>query len=105
MITMHFGDVSVRSNQSARNLGVKFDSTLSFKDHISTVCSSAYIYLRNIRAVGKFLPCDNLLGLIHAFVTSRIDFCNSLLYGLPDTQTSRLQKLQNQAARIVSGTI
>lgn len=103
-ITLRFGDVSVTSSPSARNLGVKFDSTLSFKDQISQICSSGYYYLRNIQAVRKYLPRDCLLGLIHAFVTSRVDFCNSLLYGLPDVQLSRLQKLQNQAARIATGT-
>lgn len=104
IITLHFGDVTVHSNQSARNLGVQFDCNLSFSDHISLVCRNGYLYLRNIKAVGKYLPRDKLLGLIHAFVTSRIDFCNSLYSGLPWSLLSRLQKLQNQAARIATGT-
>ena len=103
-ITLHFGDVVVHSTKSARNLGVKFDSTLSFSNHITNVCINGYRYLRNIKAAGKYLPRDSLLGLIHAFVTSRIDFCNSLLYGLPDYLLSHLQKLQNQAARLATGT-
>ena len=40
---------------------------------------------------------------MHAFISSRLDFCNSLLYGLPDLELKRLQKLQNQAARVVTG--
>ena len=105
-ITLHLGDVSVSSNPAARNLGVKFDSTLSFHDQITAVCRSGYMHLRNINAVAtcKYLPRDTLLGLVHAFVTSRIDFCNALFSGLPDNQIRRLQKLQNQAARLVTGT-
>jgi hypothetical protein len=103
-ITLRFGDAIVHSNQATRNLGVKFDSHLSFSDHISLVCRNGYFYLRNIKAVGKYLPRDKLLGLIHAFVTSRIDFCNALHCGLPGVLLSHLQKLQNQAARIATGT-
>ena len=41
---------------------------------------------------------------IHAFVTSRIDYCNSLLYGISDYNINRLQRIQNSAARIVTNT-
>ena len=40
--------------------------------------------------------------MVHAFITSRIDTCNSLLYGLPTSQLNRLQRVQNAAARLVS---
>ena len=46
VIDLHFGKVVVKSSQSARNLGVKFDATLSYKDHISSICSSGYRHLR-----------------------------------------------------------
>lgn len=104
VVTLNLGDASISSNPAARNLGVKFDTTLSFHDQITSVCRSSYMHLRNIGAVTKYLPRDVLLGLVHAFVTSRIDFCNSLYAGLPDYEIARLQKVQNQAARVITGT-
>ena len=94
----------MQSIQFARILGVEFDSTLSCRDHISAVCNSGNHCLCNIEAVRKYLPRESLLGLIHAFVTSKVDFYNSLRYGLPNAQLSGLQKHQNQAARIATGT-
>ena len=54
-----------------------------------------------IRTIKKYLSRDSFLTLIHAFVTSRLDDCNSLLYALPKSQIAKLQRLQNAAARLV----
>ena len=48
-----------------------------------------------------FLPRDKLEMVLHAFVTSRIDYCNGLLYGLPDCEIAKLQRVQNAAARLL----
>ena len=45
--------------------------------------------------------CCYVIAIVHALVTSRIDCCNSLLYGLPRTQLSRLQRVQNTVARLI----
>ena len=57
-----------------------------------------YIILEELR---KYLSRDSLLTLIHAFITSRLDYCNGLLYGLPNSQIVKLQRVQNAAARLV----
>ena len=57
-----------------------FDSHLNLESHINSVCRSAYFHLRNIRSVRKMLTYDACSQLIHALVTVRIDYCNSLLY-------------------------
>ena len=49
----------------------------------------------------NYLSRENLLTLVHAFITSRLDYCNSLLYGVPKEQISKLQRVQNAAARLV----
>ena len=83
-----------------RNLGAWFDSMLSMETHINKVCSSGFYYLHNLRRIRRYLSQDCLITLIHAFVTSRLDYCNSLMYGLPQCQISKLQRVQNAAARI-----
>ena len=54
----------------------------------------------NLRRIRRYLSQDCLVTLIHAFVTSRLDYCNSLMYGLTQCHISKLQRVQNAAARI-----
>ena len=82
-----------------RNLGAWFDSIFSMKTHINKVCCSGFYYLHNLRRIRKYLSQDCLATLIHAFITSRLDYCNSLMYGLPQCQISKLQRVQSAAAR------
>ena len=89
---------------SVRNLGVTLDPTLSFEHHISNVCKACYLELRRISSIRRFLTQDALKTLISAFVLSRLDYCNSLLVGCPLNLISKLQKVQNNAARLISGT-
>ena len=96
------GNALIPPSSSARNLGVIFDDHMNMEDHVTSVCKSARFHLRNIGAIRNFLTDDAAAQLVHSFITSRIDYCNSLLIGLPDTQIKRLQRIQNNAARIVS---
>ena len=64
-------------------------------------CSAAFFWLHNIKRISQFLPRDKLEMVLHAFVTSRIDCCNGLLYGLPDCEIDKLQRVQNAAARLL----
>ena len=57
--------------------------------------------LHNIGRIRKFLSPDDTKSLVHAFITSRIDYCNSLLYGLPACQLNKMQRVLNAAARLV----
>jgi len=69
--------------------------------YITKTCSSAFYYLYNIRHIGKYLSRSSSETLIHAFITSRLDYCNSLLYGLLKYQLSKLQRVMNASARLV----
>ena len=72
--------------------------------HINQVCKTAFYHTHNIRRISKYLSKESLKTLVHAFVTSRLDYCNSLLYGFPKYQISKLQRVQNAAARLITNT-
>ena len=78
-----------------------FDSHLTMRENISRMCSTSYFQLRSIAAIRDSLSQEATIHLVHAFVTSRIDYCNSLLFGLPEYAIKRLQCVQNVAARMV----
>ena len=69
--------------------------------HNNSICNTAFYHLYNIRRITKFLNSECTKILVNAFVTSRLDFCNSLLYGLPNNQLHKLQTVQNAAARLI----
>ena len=98
------GSVDIFPVQKACNLGVWCDSHLSMSTHITKTCGAAFYWLYNIKRISKFLSKENLISVIHAFVTSRLDYCNSILYGLPSSELIKLQRVQNAAARLVTST-
>ena len=76
------------------------DSQLTVSSHISKLCSVAFYHLCNIRRIRKYLSQETAGILVHAFITSCIDYCNSLLYGLPN-QLAKIQRVLNASARLV----
>ncbi|XP_051806519.1 uncharacterized protein LOC127534691 [Acanthochromis polyacanthus] len=86
---------------SARNLGVMIDDQLTFKVHMASVSRSCRYALYNIRKIRSFLTQQATQLLVQALVMSRIDYCNSLLAGLPACTVKPLQMIQNAAARLV----
>ena len=69
--------------------------------HISSVCKSTYFHLHNIDGIRSIISSDACAQLIHSLVTVRLDYCNYILYGLPDNSLYRLQKIKNTAAKIL----
>ncbi len=91
------------SSSSVRNLGVLFDSNLSFESHVSSICKTAFFHLKNISKLRPMLSTSNAEILIHAFMTSRLDYC--MLYGwLFCTFNKQIQMVQNAAARVLTRT-
>jgi hypothetical protein len=103
-LSLTVGDSVITPSGSARNLGVTMDSNLCMKNHIDTVCRSALAAIRRIGQIRDYLDKDNTARLVHAFVTSRLDSCNSLIYDLPESYLAKLQRIQNTAARLVART-
>ena len=91
----------VKFTAYARDLGVYIDNNLSMKKHISHICKVCYFELRRLSAMKQYLPSESLVQLISCFVLSRLDYCNSVLAGLPNSSLKKLQKVQNSAARLI----
>ncbi len=66
-----------------KKMGVKLDSNLSFENHISNVTKTAFFHRRNIAKLWNMLPVSDAEMLVHAIMTSRLDYCNVLLGGCP----------------------
>ena len=96
--------LSFLPSSSARNLGVIFDKCFNFEDHIKSICKSSHYHIRNIAKIRKYIDEESAKIVAQAFVTPKLDSCNSLLYGLPQHLISRLQSIQNTAARVVTRT-
>ena len=88
-------------SSDAVSLGVKLDSQLTFSPQISMILSQSYKLICNVGKIRKYFSIDEVKFLVHAIVVSRIDNCNSLLYGIPDYELNRLQMLQNSCARFI----
>ncbi len=89
--------------QSVRDLGVIIDSRLSMDEHVRAIVSSSLHQLRQIRTVRSSLSTEATTLLVHALIAGKIDYCNSILYGVSDKLIRRLQFVQNSAARLVAG--
>ena len=96
------GIIDIKPVKVAHNLGAWFDSHFSMLTHISMSCSVAFFWLHNIKRISQFLPRDKLEMVLHAFFTSRVDYCNGLLYGLADREIAELKRVQNAAARLLT---
>ena len=70
--------------------------------HVKNFCRTVSLAIRNTGRVRKYLDQPSTVRLVHAFVPFKFDCCNSVLYGLPAKQLSKLQCLQNSAARLVT---
>uniref|UniRef100_A0A8D3CRZ4 Reverse transcriptase domain-containing protein n=1 Tax=Scophthalmus maximus TaxID=52904 RepID=A0A8D3CRZ4_SCOMX len=96
--------ITLASSSTVRNLGVTFDQDMSFDSHLKQVSRTAFFHLRNIKNIRNILSQKDAEKLVHAFVTSRLDYCNSLLLGCPNKSVKSLQLIQNAAARVLTGT-
>ena len=91
----------LQSSDVVNNLGVYLDSGLVMDRQVSKLCQVCYFHLRRLRTVRRSLTKESLLTLVHAFITSRVDHCNGLLFGSHSYLLDRLQSVLNSAARLV----
>ena len=95
-------DNEMNPANSARNLGVFFDSGLNFCQHISQVSSSCFYHIRDLKRIRKSLPLALAKQIAVALVTSKLDYCNSILHEIPANDLHKLQRVQNCLSRVVT---
>ena len=99
--SVDIGGKRIPFRSSVRNLGAHLDQTLSMQQHISSVCRAPYLEPRRIASMRPYLTQSATAQLVSSAITSRLDYYNSTLAGLPLKQISRLQRVQNNAAKLV----
>ena len=98
---VRIGLYDVKPSATARNLGVYFDTNLNMETQVINVCKSTYYLLYNLRRIRKYFDQESMKLVVQALITSKLDYCNGLLFGMPDTLISKLQRVQNACAKLV----
>ena len=95
------GNVHIPFIQSVKNFGFALNFHLTMNAHVSNIARTCYYELRRLASIRRFLTSTATATLVSAFVLSRIDHCNSLLFDSTHDVTSHLQRIQNYAARVI----
>ena len=96
------GGTHITSSDVVRVLGVLLTPNLLLDKHVTSLSAKCFFQLRQLRRIRRSLDDDSVATLVHAFVTSRVDYCVGLLAGAPKKTTDKLQRVLNAAARVVS---
>ncbi|KAI0221073.1 hypothetical protein LSAT2_027508 [Lamellibrachia satsuma] len=102
--SLRIGDDTVSPSDRIRSLGVHMDQHLTMTDHVTAVCAACNYHLYRLSSIRHYLTTEAAKSAVNALVTSRLDYCNSLLHNIPLSQTARLQRVQNNAARLITRT-
>ena len=96
------GNAQIPFKKSVKNLGIKLDCHPTMNAHVSNIARTCYFELRRLASIRRFLTSTATATLVSAFCfLSRIDYCNSQLFGSTHDVTSHLQRVQNYAARVI----
>ena len=96
------GGDCIRFSSTIKNLGFNLDRFLKMDQHVNSIVSHSYKLLGDVARNRRLLSDEDTESLVHAIVSSRLDYCNSLFYGVNKSVVDKLQKLQNAAARLIS---
>ena len=102
---MSIGDSTISPVECVRNLGVQIDQHLTMDKQVTAVCKACNIHLYRLSSIRHYIiTTDAARSVVQALVTSRLDYCNSLLANLTNTQMKWLKSTQHKAARLVART-
>ena len=97
------GESNIIPSQNVKNIGLILDPQLHMKHHINMITSNAWYHIKNIYKIRKYLNNKTAEKLVHRFWLSKLDLYNNLLYGLTKTSISKLQRVLNSAAKLITG--
>ena len=100
-LSISVGGALIQAVDKVKNLGVYLDNHMNMSANTSEIVRCCYFHIHHIGQINKFLPRQTRERVVNALVTSRLDYCNSLLYGTVDKNFARPQRLQNTAARLI----
>ena len=95
------GNAQIPFKQSVKNLDFTLDCHLTMNAHVTNIARTCYFEQRPLASIRRFLINTATATLVSAFALSRIDYCNSLLFGSTHDVTSHLQRIKNYAARVI----
>lgn len=96
------GDTSIQPSSFVKNLGVIFDEHFTWEREVNNKVRESYFHIRNLGQARKYLTTDATETMVNAFVSSKLDYANALLVGLPKSLLRKLQYVQNSAARVIA---
>ncbi len=97
-----YGQLS--NNSYVKNLGVFFDSEIRFDRQVNSVVKTSFFLLRKLSKLKSILSYKDLEIVLHAFISTWLDYCNALYLGISESLVACLQYVQNAAARILTNT-
>lgn len=100
---LHVNGQTMSVNSVVKNLGIFLDANLSFETQIQHTVRMSNYHLKNLAFVKKYLDQNQMLMLIHNHVISKLDYCCSLYYSVPNYMLRKLQLVMNRAARLIEG--
>ena len=98
------GSLAQYNKPNITNLGFKVEPELNLNCQIKAVVKASFYHLRQLAKIKPILSRQHFETVIHAFVTTRLDYCNALYVGVSGSSITCLQMVQNTAARLLTGT-
>jgi len=101
--SLQVGTNNIQPSSVVRDLGVYLDSKLSMKQHVARTAAACFYHIRHLRQIRRRVGQEVTQQLVLALIMPRLDYCNSVLAGLPMSTLEPLQCVQNAAARLEFG--
>ena len=99
--TVDIAGSAMELSADIRSLGVHMDGQLNMDRHVNSVCSSCYYHIRALRHIRPSLNQETAANIGRSVVSSRLDYCNSLMYGISRANMKKLQRVQNALIRVI----